>query len=149
MIVVMVGGSMAMIVLMAMSLTATGICTALRIERRFDRNEARTESANHVLDHMIAADAQPLPDDLRRQMPVAEMPRDPHQMQRIGAANFDQWLRRTDYLDQSAVFQHERIAAAQRDCLFQIEEEFEPARSGHRHASPMPVVEAEHDRICR
>jgi hypothetical protein len=62
-------------------------------------------------------------------MAVAEMPGDANQMQRVSAADFDQRLGGGDHLNQAAVFQHQRIATAQRDRVFQIEQEFEPARA--------------------
>jgi hypothetical protein len=96
---------------------------------------------------MITPDPQAFGHDLGRQMPVAEMPGDPHQMQRIGAADFDQWLGRGDHFDQPAVLEHERIAAAQRHRVFEIEQEFKPARARHRHPPPVPVVEIEHDGV--
>ena len=75
------------------------------------------------------------------------MPGDPHQMQRIAAADFEQRLGRGDHLDQPAVFEHQRVAAAQRDGVFEVEQEFQPARAGHRHPPPVPVVEIEHDGV--
>ena len=125
------------------------IGAAFGIERRLDLDDARAQPLHHRLDDVIAADAQALRHDLRRQMAVAEMPGDPDQMQRIGAADFEQRLRGGDHLDQPAVFQHQRIAAAQRDGVFEIEQEFQPARARHRHPPPVPVVEIEHDGIGR
>ena len=55
-------------------------------------------------------------------MAVAEMPGDPNQMLRIVAANFGQRLRRRDHLDQPAIVEHQRVAAAQRDRVFQVEQ---------------------------
>jgi len=130
-----------------MRMAAAGIGAAFGIERRLDLDHARAEPLHHLLDHVIAPDTQTLGHDLRRQMTVAEMPGDPDQMVRIGAANFNQRLRRRDHFDQPAVVEHQCIAAAQRDGVFQIEQEFKPARSGHRHAPPVPVVEIEHDGI--
>ena len=136
------------VIVMAMPrMTAPDISAAFRIERCFNDNDARAKAAHHLLDHMIAPDAQALADDLRRQMAVAEMPGDPHQMMRIGAADFHQQLGRGNHFDQPPVFQHQRIAAAQRDGFFQIQQEFQPARSRHRHAAAMPVVEIEHHRV--
>ena len=82
-------------------------------------------------------------------MTVAEMPGDPNQMLRIGAANLDQRLRRRDDLDQSAIVEHQRIAAAQHRGMFQIEQEFEPAGAGHRHPPAMTIVKIKHDGIGR
>jgi len=137
----------AMIVVIMRGMAAASVGAALGIERGFDDDHACAEAAHHVFDHMIAADAKTLADDLRRQMPVAEVPGDPHEMVRIGAANFHQRFGRSDHLDQPPVFQHQRIAAAERDGLLQVEQEFQPVRAGHRHPPPVPVVEAEDHRI--
>lgn len=83
-------------------------------------------------------------------MAVAEMPGDPDQMMRIAAADFRERLGSRDDLDEAAVLQHQGIAAAQRNGVFEIKQEFEPARPGHGHAPPVPVVEIEHDGVgCR
>lgn len=128
---------------------ARRIGAAFGIERRLDLDDPRAEPLHHRLDDVIAADAQALRHDLRRQMAVAEMPGDANQMQRISAADLDQRFSGRHHLDQPAVFQHQRIAAAQRDGIFEIEQEFQPARPRHRHAPPVPVVEIEHDSIGR
>ena len=128
---------------------ARRIGAAFGIERRLDLDDARAQSLDHRLDDVIPADAQALWHDLRRQMAVAEMPGDPNQMQRIGAADLDQRLRCRHHLDQPSIFQHQRIAAAQRDRVFEIEQELEPAGTRHRHPPPVPVVKIEHDGIGR
>jgi hypothetical protein len=126
-----------------------GIGTAFGIERRLDLDHARTEPPHHRLDDMIASDPQAFGHDLGRQMPVTEMPAEPHQMLRILPANFQQRLGRCHHLDQPAVVEHQRVAAAQRDRILEIEQEFQPARADHRHPPPVPVVEIEHDGIGR
>ena len=126
-----------------------GIGAAFGIERRLDLDDARAEALHHRLDHVIPADAKALRHDLGRQVAIAEMPSDPDQMQGIGAADFEQRLGGRHHLDEPSVFQHQRIAAAQRDGVFQIEQEFQPARARHRHPPPVPIVEIEHDGIGR
>ena len=122
---------------------------ALGIERRLDLDDARAQSLHHRLDDVIPANAQAFRHDLGRQMAIAEMPGDPDQMQGIGAADLDQRFRSRHHLDQPSVFQHQRIAAAQRDGVLEIEQEFETARARHRHPPPVPIVEIEHDGIGR
>lgn len=129
-----------------MSVTAR-IGTAFGIERRLDLDDARAQPLHHRLDDVIAANAQALRHDLRRQVAIAEMPGDPNQMQGIDAPDLDQRLGSRDHLDQTAVFEHQRIAATQRDGMLQVEQELQPARPGHRHPPPVPVVEIEHDRV--
>ena len=77
------------------------------------------------------------------------MPGDAHQVLRIVAANLDQRLRCRYHLDQAPILEHQGVTAAQRHGVFEIEQEFEPARTGHRHPTPVPVVEIEHDGIGR
>jgi hypothetical protein len=132
-----------------MGMAAAGIGAAFGVERRLDLDHARAKTLDHRLDDMIAPDPQPLGHDLGRQMPVAEMPGDPDQMMRVGAPDLEQRLRRRDHFDQPAIVEHQRVAAAQRDRVFEIEQKLEPARAGHRHPPPVPIVEIEHDGIGR
>ena len=105
-----------------------GIGAALGIERRFDLDDTGPQPLHHRLDHVIPANAQAFRHDLRRQMAIAEMPGDPDQMMRIAAADFRERLWSSDHLDEAAVLQHQRVAAAQGCGVFEIKQEFEPAR---------------------
>jgi len=135
------------VVMAAVIMRRLRIGPALGIERRLDLDDARAQSLDHRLDDVIPADAQAFWHDLGRQMAVAEMPGDANQMKGIGTADFHQRLGGRDHLDQPAVLQHQRVAATQRHRVFQIEQEFQPARPRHRHPPPVPVVEIEHDGI--
>ena len=75
------------------------------------------------------------------------MPADANKMLRVLAANFQQQLCCCHHLDQPAILEHQRIAATQRNRFLQIEQEFKPARTRHRHPPPVPIVEIEHDRV--
>jgi hypothetical protein len=125
----------------------TGIRAALGIKRRFDLNQPSPQPRHHRFDHVIAPDAQTLRHDLGRQVTVPEMPGDANQMLRVRAADFHQRLRCRDNFDQPAIFEHQRVTAAQRDRVFQIEEKFKPARARHHDAPPVPVVEIEHNGV--
>jgi hypothetical protein len=137
------------VVVVSMRMTGIGIGAAFVIERRLDLDHARTEALHHGFDDVVAADAQALGHDLRRQMAIAEMPTDANKVVWIVAADLEQRLGRGDHLDQPTVLQHQRIAAAQRDGILQVEQELEPPRPRHRHAAAVSIVEIEHDRIRR
>ena len=77
------------------------------------------------------------------------MPGDTNQMLRVGPSNFQQRLRRSDDFDQPAVLEYQRVATAQRDRVFQIEQEFKSPRARHRHPPPVTIVEIEHDGVGR
>ena len=82
-------------------------------------------------------------------MAIAKMPGHANQMLRIGAADFDKRLGSRNHLDETSVFKNERIAAAQGDRVFEIEQKFEPARAGHRSAPAMAIIEIEDDGVSR
>jgi hypothetical protein len=145
--VMMIMRPMIMCIICRVSVTFVG--AAFRIERRLDLDHASAEPSHHVLDDMIAANAQSAPGDLSRQMAVAEMPGDANQMLRILAADFHQWLRRSHDFDQPAVFEQQRVAAAQCDGMLKIEQESQPARARHRHSPAVAIIEIEHHSIGR
>jgi hypothetical protein len=132
-----------------MRVTPTGISATFRIERRLDFDDARAQPGHHRLDDVIAPDAQSLPRYLGRQMPIAEVPGDSHQMLRIGAADFHERFRCRHDLDQPAVLENQGVAAPQRDGALQIKQKLEPACAGHRHPPAVTIVEIQHDRIGR
>ncbi|MHC2382472.1 hypothetical protein ACVIHA_006870 [Bradyrhizobium liaoningense] len=148
-IMVMMAVVVMRLVIVPMRVAGIGIGPAFGIERRLDLDHARAEALHHGLDDVVAADAQGLGHDLRRQMAIAEMPADPDEMVRIAAADLQQRLGRRDHFDQPPVLQHQRVAAAQRDGMLQVEQEFEPPRARHHHTAAVPIVEIEHDRIRR
>lgn len=153
MIMVIVIMTMAVIVMrmviVPLRVAGIGIGAAFGIERRLDLDHTRAEPLHHGFDDVVTADAQGFGHDLRRQMTIAEMPADADEMVRIVAADLEQRLGRRDHLDQPSVLQYQRITAAQRDGVLQVEQEFEPPRPRHRHAAAVPIVEIEHDRIRR
>src|SRR5712691_10252014 len=60
------------------------ISAALGLERRLDGGELRTEPKEHLLKHMIAADAQAITGHLHLRVPVAEVPGEARQLVRVG-----------------------------------------------------------------
>jgi len=126
---------------------AAGIGAALGVEWRFDLDDPRSVPLHHRLNDVVAADAKAPFRYLRRQMAIAEVPGDPQQVLRILATNLRQRLWRCNDLDQSAVVEHQRVTAAQRHRIFQIEQKFKSACTRHHHPPPVAIVEFEHDSI--
>ena len=134
---------------MAMNRRRGDIGAAFRVERRFDRDNRGAESPRHVLDDMIAPDAQALGQQFGRQMAVAEMPGDAHQRGQVGAADLGERLGRGDNLDDAAILQRETVAGAQHHRFGQIEQESEAAHASHRDATAIAFVVVEDDRVGR
>lgn len=137
----------AVVIVAVVTVAAAGIGPPLRIERCLDMDDAGAEPFHHGLDHMVVADAQATPGDLRRQMPIAEMPRHPHQLRGVDGTDFEEMLRRGHHLHQPPVIKHQRVAPAQGDGLRQIEQKIEPARARHTLPAAVAVIEIEHHGI--
>ena len=138
-----------MVVIVIMAAGGAHIGAAFRVERRFDRDHGRAESARHVLDHRIAADAQAPFRQLGRQVAIAEVPGDAGQRGGIGGADFGERLRRGDDLDDAAVLELQSVAGAQHHRFRQVEQEAEPAHAGHGEAAAIALVVIEHHRVDR
>src|SRR5947209_14424711 len=75
------------VIIVTMRMAGIRVSAAFRIERRLDLDDARTKALHHRLNDMVAANAQALGHQLRRQMTIAEMPGNADEMVRIVAAD--------------------------------------------------------------
>ena len=135
------------IMIVSMAVRVLFVSALLRIERRFDRREPRTEPTQHILDHMVAANAQPIADDLHLDMTVADMPGEPRQFTASGGRDLDQRLRPADDAHDAAVVEHEAVAIAQSGRARQVEQKGRAALAGQDDASAMPLVRVEQNLI--
>lgn len=138
-----------LMIVMAVRGGGGGVSAAFRIERSLDGDRAPTQRLHHRLDFRIAANAQALADDLHRQLPMAEMPGDSCDMRQIGAADFGQRFGRGHHLDQAAIIELQRVAAAQSQLKFEIELKGEPACAGQRSLASAPLLEIKNDGVGR
>jgi hypothetical protein len=120
---------------------------AFGMERRFHFNHLGTKALEHVSNHVITADADKLGGNLALQVPVAQVIGNPRGMQRIAPAHLKQFLRSRHDLDQTTVFQHITVTAAQSGRLGQVNQKFE-ASHGFQHAPPTATrFMVQHDSI--
>jgi hypothetical protein len=125
------------------------IRAAVRLEWRLDMGDLGAQSAHHVFEHMIAADAQAVGQHFHMHMPVAEVIGGTRQLPGIGAAHFGEFFRRRDDLDQPPVFQNQRIAVAERNGVGQVEQKFRAAHACHDDTAAMAAVIVKNDRVAR
>ncbi len=126
---------------------AVAIGPALRIEGRLDGHHPRAEPAHHVLDHVIAADPEAIAHDLRRQMPVPEVPGDANHVVGIAGADLRQRFGGGDHQHDAAVLQLQAGIRDERHGLGEVEQEGRALHALHRHAAAMAVVIIEHDAV--
>jgi hypothetical protein len=136
-----------MVVVMMMMALVMVVGAALGIKRRFDRLKPGTEAAQHILDHMIAPDAQPLADDLHVDVTITDVPRKARQIVGVGGGDFDERLGPADHADDRAVVEHETVAVAERGGLRQIEQKFGAALTAQHHPPAMALMRIEEDGV--
>ena len=142
-VVVMVVAMTMMRMTMIMRMPVRG--TRLRIEGGGERAHRRAEAAQHLLQHVIAADADAIADDLHVGVAIAEMPGEPHEVARRGRRDLDQLFRLTADAHNGAVFEHQPVAVTQRHRLLEIDQDFRAFFGREHDAAPLTIVGVEDD----
>ena len=75
-----------------MVMVLVSIGAGLRFEHRFNRSELRAQAAQHLFQHVITPDAQPIGENLNVGVTVAELPRERSELLRIGRRDLEQAL---------------------------------------------------------
>jgi hypothetical protein len=75
-----------------MRMAVTRISATLRLEWRYDSSKICAHAAEHGLNHMVRANAQQQAANVGWQMPIAQVPRESHELNGIGMPDFDQAL---------------------------------------------------------
>jgi hypothetical protein len=131
----------------ALVVTVVSIGAGLGIEGCLHRDEACAEAAQHLLKHMVAADAQPLADDLHIGVAVAKMPGEPRKLVRARRRNLDQRFNLRDDSYDRAIVKDEPVALAQHGRTRQIEQKRGASLTRQHHAAAMPLFSIKHDAV--
>ena len=102
---------------------------------------------HHFGEDVIFFDIDRIGSDLRRRVPIADMPGDAQEPQRIFGLNFQEFLRRRFNHNKPPIFELQRIAVIEPGGFIKIEQEFEIAVAGQPNAAPLPVLMIERDAI--
>lgn len=137
--------SMIMAVLMIIGVP---VRAAFGLEHRADRFERGAEAAQHVLQDMIAADAQGVPDDLHLGVPIAGMPSEPRQRGRIGCGYFDQRLRLPVDTDDRSIIEDEAVTGVEVCGFREIKNEARVFFAGEHDPPAMALIGIERDSIA-
>ena len=123
--------------------------TSLWVKRRIDRRDRSAKACRHLLQHVIAPDADPVADDLHVGVAVAEMPSELHQRQRCPDGHLSQGLGLAGNQHDPAIVEHDAVAIAQRHGLVEVQQEFCSALALEHNAAAVPVARIEHDKVGR
>ena len=132
-----------------MVMVATGIGPAFWVERRLDGVRVPAELVHHVGDHVVGADADAVVQQLHRQVAVAEMPGDAHQLSRAVSVDFEQRFGFRDDADDAAVVELQAVAVAETDGLGEVEEDVFAGLGGEGDPAPVTAVEVDEDGVGR
>ena len=119
----------------------------LWIERRVDRPDRGAKAYRHLLQHVIAPDAEPVADDLHIGVAVAEMPGELHERERRPGAHLSHGFGLAGNQHNPSIVEHDAIAVAQRHGLVEVQQKFRPALALEHDAAAMPVARVEHDEV--
>src|SRR5260370_8022178 len=98
-------------------------------ERRIDRGEPCTEPAQHLFEHVVAADAQFVANDLHIGMPVADVPGEPRQLVRACGGDFEQRPRLSGHPHDPTIPEHKAAPTTP----------LRPTPPPPPHTSPLPL----------
>jgi hypothetical protein len=80
-------------VIMAAMVAAPAVSAAFGLEGGLHLYKIRFEVMEHILDHMVGANAKNLVSNFSGQMPISQMPSEPHELIGIFMPDFDNRLR--------------------------------------------------------
>jgi hypothetical protein len=119
--------------------------TGLRVERRRERRDGRTETADHGFEHVITTNAQPPSDDLDLGVAIAEMPGQMHETPVRARIYFAQSLGLPGDSDNCSIVEHKSVSLPKRDRLRQIEQKLRSVLSGQHRTPTVATIGVEQD----
>ena len=140
---------MVMIVIVMVMPGARCIGASLGIERRFNRLDMPAQTFDHVLDHMVGANADPVAKQLHRQMTITQMPCDPHKFAIVMSVDFQQRFRPRAHPDHATTLQRQSISVAQPHRLGEVDQHFPPRFRCQNDTAAMAAIEIDQHLIGR
>ena len=133
--------------MVAVAVVVMIIGAALGLERARHLDHGAALTADHLGQNMVVLDINRIGRDLGRGVPVADVPGDAHQAQRVLGADFQQVLGGGLDLDEAAILELDGIAVAQCGRLVQVEQDVEPAIALERQPAAIAVLVVERQRL--
>jgi hypothetical protein len=137
---------MMMLAVMMFVMVAVTVGAAFGLESGLDRLKICSEAAEHVFDHVVGPNPKNAVSNLRRQMPIAQVPRKSHQLYRIFMSDFYQLLERGLNLQPPSIFQLQPISIGHGYRLRKVEKNIVPLICRQTKAAAMACVEIESER---
>jgi hypothetical protein len=136
-------------VIMVAMVAVAAVSAAFGLEGGLHLYKIRFEVMEHILDHMVGANAKNLVSNLSRQMPISQMPGKAHKLIGIFMPDFDNKLSSGLNLQQPPIVKLQAISIGHRNCFRKVEKDIFALIGGQANAAAMARVEIESDRASR
>lgn len=123
------------------------IGTALRLEGRFDHLDGGAKTTRHLLQHVVAGDADAIREKLRRHMAVAEMPGESRQMMRVLRHDLRHRLLGRHHPHDAPIFEREAVTILQPRRLDEVEQKRHVALAAHGDTAAVASVMRQHHTV--
>ena len=123
--------------------TVAAVGAALGLKRRPDLHETRSQAFQHGFDHMVGSNAEKGATDLRRQMPIPQMPGKARQFGGVPVPDLYNRLGCRLYFEPSPVIQPQPVSIGHGDGFRQIEEDLFALIGHQTDASTVTLFEVE------
>jgi len=124
------------------------ISATLGLERSLDVREVRAKTTEHMLDHVVRPNTENLIANFSRQMPISEVPGQPHKLVGIFVPNFDNMLGSRLNHQPSPIFELQTIPIRHRNCFRKIEKNNFAFVSSQAKAAAMARIKIEGQSAC-
>jgi hypothetical protein len=136
-------------VIMVAMVAVAAVSAAFGLEGGLHLYKIRFEVMEHILDHMVGANAKNLVSNLSRQMPISQMPGKAHKLIGIFMPDFDNKLSSGLNLQQPPIVKLQAISIGHRNCFRKVEKDIFALIGSQANAAAMARVEIESDRASR
>ena len=125
------------------------VSAAFGLEGGLHLYKIRFEVMEHILDHMVGANAKNLVSNLSRQMPISQMPGKAHKLIGIFMPDFDNKLSSGLNLQQPPIFKLQAISIGHRNRFRKVEKDIFALIRSQANAAAMARVEIKSENACR
>jgi hypothetical protein len=130
-----------------MAVAAVG--AAFGLKRGLHRYQMRSETTQHVLDHMVRPDTKNLVSNFGRQMPISQMPSKTHKLIGIFMPDFDSLFDSGLDPEPPPILELQAVSVGHRNRFRKVEKDIFALIRGETHAATMARVKVESESTRR
>jgi hypothetical protein len=139
--------SVAVFVIVVMVVAA--VRAAFGLKRGLHFHELRSEAMKHIFDHVVGPNTKSVVSNFSRQVPVSQMPREPHELMGIFVSDFYDQLRSCLNPQPPSIFQLQAIAIGHRNGLRKVKQDIFAMIRSQANTAAMARIKIQRQSACR